>query len=176
VGGLGLWAGSGVWGVVAWSATGEQNHSGRTMNHENSASVDASDFPVRDPWVWRVRTFVGKLAAVLASCVVASLAAGGAELLADVDNQMIFWFVFAPLIYGLTRVFRGADESDAPRSWWRMTARPTASLMLGGVPAFWILLKMMTTEVSSGELIAALPVLGLCALYLNSALYLMKGR
>jgi hypothetical protein len=36
--------------------------------------------------------------------------------------------------YGSTRVFRGSDETDAPRPAWRMSARPRAS--------FWMFLWM----------------------------------
>ncbi|MCI0157165.1 hypothetical protein KNO15_10710 [Leifsonia shinshuensis] len=36
------------------------------------------------------------------------------------------------LVIALTRVFRGEDESDEPRRWWRMTARPAAGFVLSG--------------------------------------------
>lgn len=40
------------------------------------------------------------------------------------------FLTFALYVYG-SRVFRGEGESLAPRPWWRWTAKPTASRVLG---------------------------------------------
>src|SRR3954454_14243375 len=38
--------------------------------------------------------------------------------------------VVLALVLILSRLFRGENESDAPRPWWRMTAYPTAGYVL----------------------------------------------
>ena len=38
------------------------------------------------------------------------------------------------------RVFRGADESNEPRPWWRATARPRAGFVLGSVLALVVII------------------------------------
>lgn len=70
-------------------------------------------------------------------------AAGGGESLAQVLNRnphnfdLFNWFaslqalIFFAGIYFLSRIFRGANESEAPRPWWKMTGGlPTAVLMV----------------------------------------------
>ncbi|RDV44297.1 hypothetical protein DOE76_13015 [Leifsonia sp. ku-ls] len=56
----------------------------------------------------------------------------------------------------LSRLFRGGNESDEPRSWWRMTAYPTAGYVLAG----WFLLQAVGTMTSS--VVAAAPAGWVC--------------
>lgn len=79
------------------------------------------------------------------------------------------------LVLILTRLFRGENESDEPRQWWRMTARPTASYLLAG----WFLLQVvgsassaLTTRPSVGWAVSAIVSLILASGYLISALRL----
>jgi hypothetical protein len=51
----------------------------------------------------------------------------------------------------LSRLFRGGNESDEPRSWWRMTAYATAGYVLAG----GFLLQALGTMTSS--VVAAAP-------------------
>ena len=47
-------------------------------------------------------------------------------------------------VVGGTRTFRGANEPSGPREWWRMTARPIAGFIIGGL----ILLSVAISDIS----------------------------
>ena len=79
------------------------------------------------------------------------------------------------LVLVLTRLFRGENESDAPRRWWRVTAHPTAGYLL----AIWFLLQAigsMTAPMSvfgSARYVSGIVSLIIGAAYLNSAIRLI---
>ena len=88
-------------------------------------------------------------------------------------NGLVFW--------GGTRIFRGSNENYlAPRSWWRMTSKPTLSRRLGVMFAVFAVLTGLAavllpvlTSASAGEMlgsdVAAASYAALAYLYLNSA-------
>lgn len=61
----------------------------------------------------------------------------------------------------LTRVFRGENESDAPRAWWRMTANAPAGFALSG----WFFVQ----TISSLSISARQPA---CAVWLSAVVSL----
>ena len=78
------------------------------------------------------------------------------------------------LVLVLSRLFRGANENDEPRTWWRMTAHPTASYVLAvwfGVSTVGSVASAMTSNEFAGWL-AGLVSLVIGALYLNCAIRL----
>ncbi|MGO4595038.1 hypothetical protein AB4Z18_14580 [Leifsonia sp. 2TAF2] len=78
------------------------------------------------------------------------------------------------LVLILTRLFRGENESDAPRQWWRMTADPTAGFVLVG----WLFVQAIgsaSTAMLTGGLtgwVSGIVSLSLAVAYLNSAIRL----
>lgn len=78
------------------------------------------------------------------------------------------------VVFVLTRLFRGENESDAPRPWWRTTARPT----VGYVLAAWFLLQgiggMSSSALGSASAgwVSAGVSLIIAVAYLNSAIRL----
>ncbi len=77
----------------------------------------------------RIRPWYVKLAYVLASCALVYLVAaipvgpGGGGILRSA-------LAFVLILFG-TRLFRGPDEDNSPRTWWRMTERVPAGVVLG---------------------------------------------
>ena len=78
------------------------------------------------------------------------------------------------LVLTLARIFRGEDESDTPRSWWRMTARPAAGYVLAG----WFLVQAIGLSTSAmfagglGGWVSGFVCLAIAIAYLNSAIRL----
>ncbi|WP_025156339.1 hypothetical protein [Leifsonia aquatica] len=81
------------------------------------------------------------------------------------------------LVLALTRVFRGENESDAPRAWWRMTARPAAGYVLGLGFALQAVgaTASAAPESAPAAWIGCLVSLVIAAAYLNSAVRLGAG-
>jgi membrane protease YdiL (CAAX protease family) len=81
----------------------------------------------------RLRPWYLKLVYFAASCALVYLIAaipvapGGAGILRSA-------FAFVLILVG-ARVFRGPDEDDSARAWWRMTARVPAGILLGSLLA-----------------------------------------
>jgi hypothetical protein len=78
----------------------------------------------------------------------------------------------------LSRLFRGENESDEPRPWWRMTAYPTAGYVLAG----WFLLQAVAAMTSSALAVgpagwvSGIVSLILAVAFLASAIRLTAGR
>src|SRR3954447_7985938 len=76
------------------------------------------------------------------------------------------------LVFTLARIFRDESESDAPRSWWRMTARPAAGYVLAG----WFLVQAIGSSASaifaqgSGGWVSGFVCLAIAIAYLSSAI------
>ena len=89
----------------------------------------------------------------------------GWGVLASGVSVLAFALVFA-------RLFRGENESDGPRPWWRMTAYPPAGYVLAG----WFLLQTVGAISAAGTgpagLVSAVVSLGLAIAYLVSAIRL----
>ena len=89
----------------------------------------------------RIRHWYAKLAYVVVSCVLVYLVAaipagaGGAAILRSA-------LTFVLIVLG-ARVFRGANEDDSARAWWRTTARVPASVALGSLFALVALLSLV---------------------------------
>lgn len=78
------------------------------------------------------------------------------------------------LVLVLCRLFRGENETDAPRTWWRMTARPPAGYVLAcwfGVNSIGSVTPAIVSDQAAGW-VGALVSLILAGLYLNSAIRL----
>ena len=77
------------------------------------------------------------------------------------------------LVLILTRLFRGENESDAPRQWWRMTAYPTAGYVLA-VGFFVQAIGSTTAMLTPGYVgwVSGIVSLSLAVAYLNSAIRL----
>ncbi|WP_374008603.1 hypothetical protein [Leifsonia sp. LS-T14] len=76
------------------------------------------------------------------------------------------------LVLVLCRLFRGANETDARRTWWRMTAGPPAAYVLAcwfGVNAIASVTSTIARDDPVGW-VGAVISLSLAALYLNSAI------
>jgi hypothetical protein len=88
----------------------------------------------------RIRHWYAKLAYVVVSCVLVYLiaaipaGAGGPGILRSA-------LAFVLIVLG-ARLFRGADEDDSPRAWWRTTARVPAGVALGSLFALVALLSV----------------------------------
>lgn len=80
---------------------------------------------IRDGSVKAASALAGYALAALAGFLIAT--GFGPAWGAAAGNALIIALVIAS-----TRVFRGENESDDPRSWWRMTARPAAGFVLSG--------------------------------------------
>lgn len=78
------------------------------------------------------------------------------------------------LVLILARLFRGENESDAPRQWWRMTAYPTAGYVL----AVWFFVQAIgattTAMLTTGRAgwVSGIVSLAIAIAYLNSAIRL----
>ncbi|MGO4533775.1 hypothetical protein [Leifsonia sp. 2MCAF36] len=78
------------------------------------------------------------------------------------------------LVLVSSRTFRGENEPDAPRSWWRMTAHPPAGYALAcwfGAQAIASVTSATLADGSVG-LVGGIVSLTIAALYLNSAIRL----
>ena len=86
--------------------------------------------------------------------------------------QLLGWYL-------ASRVFRGAGENVARvRPWWRMTARPLLSGVLGAGYALLALLNLVFSVLGFGSASGAVSVLVeavLAALFLNSYRRLRRG-
>lgn len=81
-------------------------------------------------------------------------------------------------VLALVRWFRGDNESDAPRSLWRMTAYPVFGFILA---ALWIVRGLDLLIAPAGDLGwvqygAALLILAMAALFANSSFRLSSAR
>ncbi|RUQ21773.1 hypothetical protein [Kocuria sp. HSID16901] len=150
------------------------------MNHQSPDAhhPDLADFPVRDPTTRRVRSGLSKALLILASLAIAVALGTIVGPAAGSDVTLVSWIIEIPLIYVLTRIFRGANESDAPRPWWQLTARSTASLMLGGVPGFWVVIYLLfVPNLPMVDKLLGLVCLAPCVMYLHSWYRLIRrGR
>lgn len=123
----------------------------------------------------RVRNGATKAALTIATCAAAFLTGTVIEVASGSG-----WGVAAGVLImvagvaWLTRSFRGGDESDAPREWWRMTASPAAGYVLSA----WFLLQAIGTALTpaSGAVTAAVFSAaasgGIAVAYLNSSVRL----
>jgi hypothetical protein len=100
----------------------------------------------------RIRPWYAKLAYVVVACVLVYLIAaipagpGGAGVLRSA-------LAFVLIVLG-ARVFRGTNEDDSARAWWRMTARVPAGIALGSLFA---LVALLSAAGYVGLTVAALP-------------------
>ncbi len=110
----------------------------------------------------RLRPWYTKLVYILISCALVYLIAaipfglGGAGILRSA-------LAFVLILLG-ARVFRGANEDDSPRPWWRMTARVQAGIVLGSLFALVALLSAagyvgLTVSTLAHKDVADLPAL-----------------
>ena len=83
------------------------------------------------------------------------------------------WIVLL-LVLVLTRLFRGENESDAPRAWWRMTASPTAGYVLSGLFAFSVIGSIASSAVVLGSWVSGIVSLVIAIAYLNSSIRLSR--
>jgi hypothetical protein len=73
---------------------------------------------------------IGYGAAAVVSVIAAALVA---LVLPPLLGSILVGVVFLAAVLLGTRWFRGSEEGDGPRSWWRMTGRPAAGFVLGGI-------------------------------------------
>jgi hypothetical protein len=116
----------------------------------------------------RLRPWYLKLAYVVVSCILVYLIAaipagpGGAGILRSA-------LTFILILVG-ARVFRGMDEDDSARTWWRMTARVPAGVVLGSVFALVTLLSAVGYVGLVVSTLAHKDVVDLPALLINAVL------
>jgi hypothetical protein len=126
----------------------------------------------------RIRDGVTKLACVLVACAaalmsgtVASAAAGVAAGVA-VTSAVILLGAFL-----ISRWFRGGDEDDRARPWWRMTSRPWAGYVLSAsflMQTAWSAASASGSEPVAGWIAAGASAL-LAAAYLASSVRLTRA-
>jgi hypothetical protein len=86
--------------------------------------------------------------------------------------------VIVALVWVSARWFRGDDEPDDPRRWWRMTARPAAGYALSG----WFVLQAIGTTTSAvldaapATWLSGVVAIGIAGAYLNSSVRLVASR
>jgi hypothetical protein len=116
----------------------------------------------------RIRPWYVKLAYVLASCALVYLVAaipvgpGGGGILRST-------LAFVLVILG-ARAFRGPSEDNSPRTWWRMTARVPAGLVLGSLCAFVAIFSAVGYVGLTASTLAHKDVVDLPALLINAVL------
>jgi len=83
----------------------------------------------------RLRQWYWKFAYIVVAITIYYL--GGALAPTDNSRGILRSAMFFVLVLLATRLFRGATEpGPEPRPWWRMTGRPLAGFVLGGILAF----------------------------------------
>lgn len=93
----------------------------------------------------RIRNGSAKAAFVIGGYLVSVVSGTIVELAFGPGRGVIVSGMIAlVVVLWLTRCFRGENESDAPRSWWRMSAHPTAGFVLAG----WFLVQGVVTGLS----------------------------
>jgi hypothetical protein len=126
----------------------------------------------------RIRPWYVKLAYVLASCALVYLIAaipvgpGGGGILRSA-------LAFVLILFG-TRLFRGPDEDNSPRAWWRMTERVPAGIVLGTLFAIVAIVSAtgyvgLTVSTLVGKDVVDLPALLLNAVLAAILAYLYYG-
>jgi hypothetical protein len=116
----------------------------------------------------RLRPWYTKLTYIVISCALVYLIAvipvgpGGAGILRSA-------LAFILILLG-ARVFRGANEDDSPRPWWRMTARMQAGNVLGALFALIALLSAVGYVGLTVSTLAHKDVVDLPALLVNTVL------
>jgi hypothetical protein len=116
----------------------------------------------------RLRPWYLKLVYVVASCLLVYLIAaipvgpGGGGILRSA-------LAFILILLG-SRVFRGPDEDDTPRPWWRMTARVPAGVVLGSLCALVAIVSAVGYVGLVVSTIAHKDVVDLPALLVNAVL------
>jgi hypothetical protein len=116
----------------------------------------------------RLRTWYLKLGYIVASCLLVYLiaaipvGAGGGGILRSA-------LAFILILLG-SRLFRGPDEDDSPRQWWRMTARVPAGVVLGSLCALIAIVSVAGYVGLTVSTIAHKDVVDLPALLVNAVL------
>lgn len=91
----------------------------------------------------RVRTPGAKVAVVLVGVVLVVMVGVALAMVDFARGYLVATGLIVVLVVLTARSFRGADESDEPREWWRMTASPTSATVVGVL----FLLQAVTTAV-----------------------------
>jgi hypothetical protein len=104
---------------------------------------------------FRITSNAGKASYVVVAYVIALTVLLAVGLTAGMLAATIAWSVLLLIAVAVAvRSFRGEGESkDAPRAWWRMTARPTAGFVFTAVfllQAIYLAVQA-NTEVSPGS-------------------------
>ncbi len=116
----------------------------------------------------RIRPWYVKLAYILASCALVYLIAaipvgpGGGGILRST-------LTFVLILFG-TRLFRGPDEDNSPRAWWRMTERVPAGVVLGTLFALVAIISATGYVGLTVSTLAHKDVVDLPALLINAIL------
>lgn len=122
----------------------------------------------------RVRSDSVKIGLTISVIVLVVLLAFGVGLVNfEVGYGLALLVVLAAVLI-FSRVFRGADESDAPRDWWVMTAGSTSSAILSAL--FLLRAIVGVVEIVHGSSPPTITYAGtgilllIAAAYLNSAI------
>jgi hypothetical protein len=116
----------------------------------------------------RIRPWYVKFAYVLASCALVYLIAaiptgpGGGGILRSA-------LAFVLILFG-ARLFRGPDEDNSPRAWWRMTERVPAGIVLGSLFALVAIFSAVGYVGLTVSTLAHKDVVDLPALLINAVL------
>lgn len=134
-------------------------------------------------WPLRIRKTRWKLVYIV---VGTGLLAGIAHLLApllEVTSAAVLGdILFLLFSLGGARAFRGRGEPiEPPRAWWRMTSRPTAGLVLGGLLTLSLAQSVYGAFTESAGMLSrtvpdAILVAVLAGLYVNSSVRLLRRR
>ncbi|MFC6355249.1 hypothetical protein [Luethyella okanaganae] len=117
-----------------------------------------------------IRSGAGKAASVILVYFAALLSGIFTGLLIDVGAGYLLTGTLLLLgIYALTRFFRGGNESDEPREWWRMTAYPLAGYVLAVWFAAQAVSMALVPPVSSLSMAGTAIMLVIAIGYVNSS-------
>lgn len=85
--------------------------------------------------------------------------------------QTLFVFVLYPLVYLATRFFRAADESSAPRPWWKVTNSKYLALVLA-----LLMFSPLVSALAHSGFLTAVPILAFAALCCLTFIKLEKPK
>jgi hypothetical protein len=129
---------------------------------------------------FRITTVLGKTAFVLGLVVYQAVVTYAILPRFRVPYDIVLLHGFAAVLLFIVigiRVFRGRGEPvEPPRPWWKASARPTASLLLGGISSIDLVLALVILLTSGSTSVGIFPqVLHILSAVLTASLYLNSG-
>lgn len=130
----------------------------------------------------RIRSGPVKIGLVVGAYVVGFLLALLVAASAGMTASMVFLVAAVCLVVlYFTRMFRGEDESDAPRLWWKMTAAPTSGFLFGTIfilQAGSLLLTRLDGDITRNVVtgVAAIAYVYLGAAFIRSSVRLIRNQ